>query len=235
MSKIKERKAREYSVRERQLLNIAESFLGQGGNPSWTMDGLIKNSEYSRGTIYKHFRSKEDVVAALYIEKCRNLKSICDSLWGLNLCAFEALRGLHCIYHLFCRDHVPARLGFPVPEYYSTFEGVSEQRREHLISILSDHHEQRLAIVGKAIRDGEVKTTSEHSGVHIELASSSLCFGVISLVQNGYHKIVPNLLNQHIQMITQLVAGYGWVLPNCISNEQLVDLVKPIIVGGLDA
>ncbi|MEO1235180.1 MAG: helix-turn-helix domain-containing protein, partial [Planctomycetota bacterium] len=64
------RKQREIADRERLILDHARRMLLDGGVASLSMDRLAEAIEYSKGTVYQHFSSKEDVVAALFIETC---------------------------------------------------------------------------------------------------------------------------------------------------------------------
>jgi AcrR family transcriptional regulator len=64
------RKQREIEERERKLLGVAREMLIEHGYAGLGMDRLAEMTEYSKGTIYQHFSSKEDLVAALLIESC---------------------------------------------------------------------------------------------------------------------------------------------------------------------
>jgi AcrR family transcriptional regulator len=61
--------------REAELLVIAEELVDKDGFANFTMDKLTLNSSYSKGTIYNHFNSKEDLIAALCIKSLK--KEIC--------------------------------------------------------------------------------------------------------------------------------------------------------------
>ena len=62
------RKQREVREREQLLLQIARKMLIEHGYAGLSMDQLAEAAEYSKGTIYQHFESKEDLVTALAIE-----------------------------------------------------------------------------------------------------------------------------------------------------------------------
>lgn len=51
--------------REQELLHIAHQLVKAEGYANLTMDKLTAASPYSKGTIYNHFSSKEDVITAL--------------------------------------------------------------------------------------------------------------------------------------------------------------------------
>lgn len=59
------RKQREIREREGLILDVARRLLVQRGYFGLNMDRIAAETEYSKGTIYQHFRSKEDVLAGL--------------------------------------------------------------------------------------------------------------------------------------------------------------------------
>jgi AcrR family transcriptional regulator len=61
--------------REQELITLAHELVDEVGFAGLTMDKLVQASEYSKGTIYKHFASKEDLLSAL---SARSLDLICD-------------------------------------------------------------------------------------------------------------------------------------------------------------
>ena len=59
------RRAREFAAREELILREARKFLLERGFQGWNMDDLAKAVEYSKGTLYQHFESKEDLALAV--------------------------------------------------------------------------------------------------------------------------------------------------------------------------
>ena len=65
------RKQREIQEREKKLIQIGRSLLLNEGLHGLKLDRVAEIAEYSRGTIYQHFRSKEDLLAAMAIESAQ--------------------------------------------------------------------------------------------------------------------------------------------------------------------
>jgi len=59
------RKQREIQEREALILEIARDMLLERGYLGLTMDRIAEAIEYSKGTVYQHFSSKEDLIVAL--------------------------------------------------------------------------------------------------------------------------------------------------------------------------
>lgn len=64
------RKQREIQERELRLLDVGRKMLVEQGFAGLNMDRLAESAEYSKGTVYQHFSSKEDLVAALAVQTC---------------------------------------------------------------------------------------------------------------------------------------------------------------------
>jgi AcrR family transcriptional regulator len=66
------RKQREIQEREKKLIQIGRKLLLEQGLHGLKLDRVAEIAEYSRGTIYQHFQSKEDLLAAMAIESAQN-------------------------------------------------------------------------------------------------------------------------------------------------------------------
>lgn len=62
------RKQREIQQREQLLLDVGRRMLIEQGFAGLSMDRLAEATEYSKGTIYQHFSTKEDLVTALAVQ-----------------------------------------------------------------------------------------------------------------------------------------------------------------------
>jgi len=62
-----DRKRREVQEREELILDVASKMLVELGFNGLTMDRVAEAIEYSKGTVYQHFSSKEDLLAALAV------------------------------------------------------------------------------------------------------------------------------------------------------------------------
>ena len=71
---IEDRKAREFHRREQDILSAALSLVGSGDWQSITMDDIAEQAEIGKGTIYKHFKSKDEVCARLEMEHNKLLR-----------------------------------------------------------------------------------------------------------------------------------------------------------------
>lgn len=61
-----DRKTR-FQQREQQILNMAEQLLLESGYGDITLDMLANNLDFAKGTLYKHFQSKDELFLQLII------------------------------------------------------------------------------------------------------------------------------------------------------------------------
>ena len=65
------RKAREIHDREEKILEVCRQILIDEGYPALSMDRIANEMGYSKGTIYLHFKSKEDVLSGVAVQTHR--------------------------------------------------------------------------------------------------------------------------------------------------------------------
>ena len=63
-----ERKERERAEREQRILLVARRMLVEQGYHGLSMDRIAEEIEYSKGIVYQHFSSKEDLLCAISID-----------------------------------------------------------------------------------------------------------------------------------------------------------------------
>lgn len=64
---------KEADVRKNEILDAAEALFKSNGFDSTTITAIIEKAKIARGTVYYHFKSKEDVLDALIERHCERL------------------------------------------------------------------------------------------------------------------------------------------------------------------
>ena len=64
---------KEADVRKNEILDAAEALFKSNGFDSTTISAIIEKAKIARGTVYYHFKSKEDVLDALIERHCERL------------------------------------------------------------------------------------------------------------------------------------------------------------------
>lgn len=99
------RKQREVRERELMLLDVARKMLVEQGYPGLSMDRLAEATEYSKGTIYQHFSTKEDLVAALAQQSMERRTVLFEKALRFDGRPRERLTALGMADELFVRLH----------------------------------------------------------------------------------------------------------------------------------
>jgi AcrR family transcriptional regulator len=81
------------AARREQILTAALSCFGEKGYHASTMDDLVRASGLSKGSLYWHFQSKEEVFLALFDSFSEELYGGWDSVAESGADALEVLRG----------------------------------------------------------------------------------------------------------------------------------------------
>ncbi|WZO97760.1 TetR/AcrR family transcriptional regulator [Isosphaeraceae bacterium EP7] len=103
--KTSERKQREVQQREELLLALARTMLIEQGYAGLSMDRLAEASEYSKGTVYHHFATKEDLVTALAVQSNAQRIALFDRARVYNGRPRERMVALGFADELFARLH----------------------------------------------------------------------------------------------------------------------------------
>ena len=96
------RKEREFQQREQLILDTAQNMLHEHGYAQLTMDRIAEAVEYSKGTIYNHFSSKEDLVCSLCCRCVSNLIELFKRAYdypGTTRERFAAIGIAYSLYH----------------------------------------------------------------------------------------------------------------------------------------
>lgn len=94
-------RARLKQQREQQLLQLAQQILQQEGFAGLTMDRLTAASDVSKGTIYNHFCSKEDLITALSVDSLQRQLLLFQQALQFSGHSRERALALHYAYFLF--------------------------------------------------------------------------------------------------------------------------------------
>lgn len=87
--------------REQELLILAQKILQQEGFAGLTMDRLTALSSVSKGTIYNHFCSKEDLFTALSVDSLQRQLQLFQRALLIPGHSREQVLALHLAYHQF--------------------------------------------------------------------------------------------------------------------------------------
>ena len=102
MSTVVPYRVRQFQEREQAILAVAAELLAEQGYRDTSMDAIAARLGLSKGTLYHHFPSKDDLMAALYEQR---LATLLDAIREAHATAPDQRAALHRALGLLMRSH----------------------------------------------------------------------------------------------------------------------------------
>ncbi|NTS76837.1 TetR/AcrR family transcriptional regulator [Catenovulum sp. SM1970] len=181
-SKHKQEKVAE---REAELIDIAHDIVTKDGFAGLTMDKLVNASPYSKGTIYNHFSSKEDLISALSTHSLSLLIEMFKKLEDFDGNSREHVLAVHFTYQLYCQLEPTLFLCVLSARTPAVMEKTSPERnaiikkKELEVTAMCDHAFQQ------GLADGSLKLSTGVAMHDLVFASWATGFGTNALLINA--------------------------------------------------
>ena len=209
------RKERERQEREARILSLARGMLREVGYLGLSMDRIAAQMEYSKGTIYQHFRNKEEVILALANEALEKRLSMFEraSTWSGAEYSRDRMAAIGAAAEKFVEQYPHHFAVEQIVRSASIWEKTSEERREFMHACEG----RCMQIVGGVVRDGlshgDLELPKARSVEDLVFGLWSMNFGAYtivtsseSLAENGITDPIAALRhNQHL-----MLDGYHW-------------------------
>ncbi|MCA6065330.1 TetR/AcrR family transcriptional regulator [Thalassolituus marinus] len=178
---LRKSKEQKLAERETELLDIAADLIEREGFASFTMDKLVALSGYSKGTIYNHFSSKEDCLAALCIRGIDVIGCLFDKALAFDGRPREKMVALNYAYQLYTQWQPTLSLAVLTARTPAFAEKTSEQRsalmleKDHAITLKVDE------VFRDAIEQGDLDPAINIPVPLMSLLCWSQAFGINAL------------------------------------------------------
>ncbi len=212
--KTRDRKDREFRTREVEFLDLARRLVLEHGFSGFSMDRLAEATEYSKGTVYLHFSSKEDLVSALAAQSMVRRVEMFDKALRFEGNSRERMTALGVAEELFFRLH---------PNYYRTElviklasleSRVSAGRTAELHRLEQTCFTGILRLAEQAVAAGELALPAPLKPADACLAFWSLASGTFGAVQNYAPMLgdfgVADPLAGFRRTLQAVLDGLGW-------------------------
>jgi AcrR family transcriptional regulator len=224
----KERKAREFAAREQSIITAARKLLKRDGYLGFNLDLVADGAELAKGTLYKHFTSKEDLLMAIVTQTAERRARWWERIAQLPLTARERMYGL-----LIADAHL-AR-GFPgyfenamLLEMKSFRESISEARHQAAVETTGRAMAIVFGLLQEAIRKGEL-SISEESMRLFAGGSAAMCIGVRLFDRRFEDVIGSDIEDGLLDLYGRLADSFGWTpMRSKIDIPALRTLVEPL-------
>lgn len=224
----KERKAREFAAREQSIISAARKLLKREGYLGFNLDLVADDAELAKGTLYKHFTSKEDLLMALVTQTAERRVKWWERVAVLPVTARERMYGL-----LIADAHL-AR-GFPgyfenamLLEMKSFRECISDERRQQAEAITQREMAVVFGLFQEAMSKGELPIGPEAMRL-LGGGTAALCIGVRLFDRRFGEVIGMDIEDGLLDLFGRLADSFGWKpLASSIKVPALREMVDPL-------
>ncbi|MCA9035004.1 MAG: TetR/AcrR family transcriptional regulator [Planctomycetaceae bacterium] len=206
-------KQQEIRDREQRILQLSRKLVLSGGYHGLSLDSLATELGVSRGTIYNHFKCKEDIILALLVETMDIRRAMFQRAAAWRAATRERLAAIGVAAEMFVRlypDHFRVE---HIVKSDSIWEKTSPDRR----SLVKGCQMQCVGIVAGVVRDG---IANGHVTLPDGMAPEDLVFGLWSMTEGAYAIIATSEaiaelgIREPFQAIRRnihsLIDGFGW-------------------------
>ena len=182
----RERKEREFETRRRLILATATELFQKDGFGGVTLDDIASAIEFSKGTIYNHFGSKEEIYASILVEHLNILLSCLKEAARTGRNTLERLRNSMKAYVRFYREHREYfKLLFfidLVSDHYRVPDTLLKEIRTLKIACLLELQN----VVREGVRSGELE--GGRPAAQVSMVMWGMINGIIQLVESRQFK-----------------------------------------------
>ena len=178
-----ERKQRELEERELRIIDAARGMLAKEGYLGLNMDRVATQVEYSKGTIYNHFATKEDLLLAVVNDAKEKRVALFERAAAFNGTPRERMYAIGVADTIFSRLHDDSFEIEHLLRTHSVWEKTSAERQEALGCSDDRCLELCLGIVHDAVAGGDLVTTPERAQMYMH-ALHTMSLGTHELAQD---------------------------------------------------
>ena len=196
---IASRKEREFKAREKLILDKSYEMIVELGYIGFTIDKLAKEIDYAKGTIYKHFTCKEDIIAKLLYAMLRERNEVVNRCFELEqptrIKFLVANTGANLFHHLNPNMHKLVHISY----VGSIWNKAQDKLREEHRSIFLDSFVAFKRILKNAQENGDIEL-----GEHI---AADIFYSVVSM-DVGYDRLSSSLFDLSNQCDMKICAAF---------------------------
>ncbi|MGD8171385.1 TetR/AcrR family transcriptional regulator [Vibrio sp. TRT 21S02] len=209
----KTKKQQAIADREVELTLLAKSIVQEQGFTNLTMDKLTAASRYSKGTIYNHFCSKEDVILALCIHSLKSEAIFFERALSFEGSSREKITALHVAYRVYARMEPVLSTCAIMAKSPWVLEKASPERVAALNELEEVVIAQADTLVNNAVESGDLRFSPGIGSDAIVFANWSIAFGSNALAQNASNSHCISRLQDPFSVLhnaNMLLDGIGW-------------------------
>ena len=176
-----------YTKRQIEIINAATELIDEGGIQQLTTKALAEKMNFSEPALYRHFKSKTDILTSVLNYFGSGLKSKLDSLLESDVTGIEKLRQI--IEFQF--DHFSNHPAIVMVIFAETSFQYEEKLSSAVHSLLKNKKKRVMSIIQAGQEDGSIRKDADAS----QLASvfmGSMRFTILQWRLNSYSNDLRN-------------------------------------------
>lgn len=185
----KSRKQRETELRKQIILEAAEKLFLSEGYEKTTMDEIAHQSEFSKGTLYNYFKSKDELYLAIGIKAYDLILDYTEKFTNKHLAGLDQLIAIGYAYYEFSKEH-PAYssifhdIAVKVPDVSTIPSGNLSQVEKEYLSSSDRYRDIFIKILSDAIKVKAIRKDKDPNLIGYIL--STITSGIINdMLQNS--------------------------------------------------
>jgi len=207
------KKQREILDRQQQILKVARDIFRQRGYLGLNMDRIAEQMGVAKGTIYQHYKNKEEVILALAVETLEKRIAMFERAVVFHGCARDRMAAIGCAAELFVinfPDH------FELEKVLSC--GSIIEKTGEILQVSKTAAEVKcISLVAGVVRDA---IASGDLSLSDQISPDQIVFGLWSVSYGGYsimecdETLRQMGITDGFQMVrdinNKLLDGFGW-------------------------
>ena len=224
------RKQRELAQREELILDAAQNILHEQGYTFLTMDRIAEAVEYSKGTIYNHFSSKEDMVCSLCCRSINNLIDMFSRAAEYEGSSRERFSAIGIGYSLYHQVHPMAAQNLQIIKINAVREKISNEKLKEMESLEQRIIQIATGVVNEAIERGDLPKETSPIANSIVFGIWSMYFGAL-ILENSDIPLQELGFSPTVQLLwlntQKFLDGYHWLpLSSDTDNNALFNKIS---------
>lgn len=214
------RRQREFEQREQLFIDTARNIIRQDGLSVLTMDKIAEQTEYAKGTVYKHFSCKEDILCSLCLDSLGHLNQIFTLAEQFAGSSRDQILCLGIGYQIYT-EHFPEEFDLLIAARTNNIrEKASPERLEKMDQVDTLVIDHMRGIITRAMQQGDLTLPDTSTTDDLCYGLWAMSFGLLVLDHAKNMVNGLSLSSSEQLMMTQmncLLDGYGW---HPLSTEQ---------------
>jgi AcrR family transcriptional regulator len=203
----------EFQAREKELIELARTIVGDSCLTTLTIDKLVAASKYSKGTVYKHFLGKEDLLMAICNTCVDEIQTVFSRALQFKGNSRERTLAVSVAYIIWAKLH-PSALFMVLSAHSPSVSACSSDTRNE------EHSCSEAALMGlmnteieRAIEAGDFELPENMCLEQVTFALWSASWGAMALIMSKGDsvKLGPMQLERESFTNTRLLLdGFNW-------------------------